>query len=104
MRRIERTLFLSIPIDRRRTETATEHWGGGYLAGIKAAENAEGYAAGMLTALEISGYCTDQPWLRERVTGCRDINLLKLWISQIPTSDRLDALTDFLPEDFVIER
>ena len=103
IRKIDRTFIFPIPTTRYHTETATENWGGGYLAGIKAADNAESYAAGVLTVLEISGYRADQPWIRERVTSCRDINLLTLWISQVPTSDRLNQLTDFMPANFVYE-
>jgi hypothetical protein len=103
-RMIDRDCLLPIPFTRYQHETAAENWGGGYLAGVKAANSVESYATGMLTVLEISGYDSHQPWVRERVADCRDANLLTLWISQIPTSERLDGLTGFLPEDFAINR
>lgn len=103
IRKTDRSWIFPITINRHHTETATENWGGGYLAGIKAADNAESYATGVLTVLEISGYDADQPWIQERVTGCQDINLLQLWINQVPTSQDLGALTDFIPKDFVPE-
>ena len=104
MRKIGPSVLIPIPITRYNYETAAKNWGGGYLAGIKAGDNTESHAAGVLSVLEISGYDVYQPWLQERVADCRDVNLLKLWISQIPTSNYLDELTDFLPGDFVVER